>query len=116
MPIINKGHELKIGDKLKRVGNVTYNTDFIKKYFAELIGDEKMELKDIKQESLEAGKELVEQQKLSEEIIFAKNEYKRLTDLKDRYEREIKAQKENLDKIFEELKVFGVKKTRKSRV
>ena len=89
---------------------------FNKEYFAELIGDEKMELKDIKQESLEAGKELVEQQKLSEEIIFAKNEYKRLTDLKDRYEREIKAQKENLDKIFEELKVFGVKKTRKSRV
>ena len=70
------------------------------------MGETKMELKDIKAENLKEATIQAKQEKMNEEIAFAKKEYQKAKDAIDTIDRSIKQYKESKKPYLEILAKF----------
>ncbi len=71
--------------------------------------EKKMELKDMKKSNLKAAKDLVNEERMNEEIAEAKAQYAELRDRVDELDRQIKVANDEKKELMKDLKLFDAK-------
>jgi len=94
-----------------REGKVKIQTNLCTTYHREetfeMIGGEKMELKELKKENIKEAEKQYKEEKKNAEIEFAKNELRNATDNINSLDRQIKSLEEQKKPYLEKIKMFS---------